>query len=112
MLLTLMQKQIVNERFIVSEGNHSYKDLFKMAAEYFQTKIPQKELKPFITGLAWKLDKIRTTLFMQKPLITRDLHQSAHRKVRFSNEKIINTLGHQFIPFKKSIEDTLATLNL
>jgi dihydroflavonol-4-reductase len=110
-LLRLMQENIINERFIVSEDNHTYKDLFQMIAEKMDSKIPHRELNPFITNMAWRVERLRSFLLHQNPLITKELHQSAHQKVRFSNEKIRKTLGYQFIPLQRSIEDTLVCMN-
>ncbi|MFP4622190.1 MAG: NAD-dependent epimerase/dehydratase family protein [Bacteroidales bacterium] len=110
-LIKLMQKDLMNERFIISEGNHTYKELFQLIAEAFHSKIPRRELKPFITDIAWKLERIRSKLFFQKPLITKELHQSAHKQVRFSNEKVKDTLNHSFITFQQSIEDTVKSLD-
>lgn len=111
-LIKLMQKDLINERFIVSEGNHTYKELFQLIAEAFQSKIPQREIKPFVTDIAWKFERIRSKLFMQKPRITKELHQSAHKQVRFSNEKVKNMLGHQFISLQQSIDDTVRSLDI
>ena len=109
-LIKLMQNNMVNERFIVSEGNHTYKELFQQIAQAFQSKIPQREIKPFMTDIAWKLERVRSKLFMQKPRITRELHESAHKRVRYSNEKVKQMLGHQFISLQQSIADTVSSL--
>ena len=111
-LVKLMQQEILNERFIISEGNHTYKELFQGIAEAFQSKVPRRELKPFMTDIAWRLERIRSKLFFQKPRITRELHQSAHKQVRFSNEKVKRTLNYTFIPLQQSITDTVKSLEI
>ncbi|MCF8335022.1 MAG: SDR family NAD(P)-dependent oxidoreductase [Bacteroidales bacterium] len=111
-LINLMQRDIMNERFIVSEGNHTYKELFQLIAEAFQSKMPRRELKPFVTDIAWKLERFRSKLLLQKPRITKELHQSAHRRVRFSNDKVKNRLNHQFIPLHQTIADTVNSLDI
>lgn len=110
-LIKLMQHDFINERFIVSGENHTYKELFQLIAKQFQTKIPQRELKPFITNIAWRLERIRSRLFLQKPRVTKELHQSAHKRVRFSNEKVKKMLDYQFIPLEQTIADTVESLN-
>lgn len=110
-LLKLMQRNYINDRFIVSEGNHTYKELFQLIAESFQSKVPRRELKPFVTDIAWRLEFLRSRLFLRKPMLTKELHQSAHKQVRFSNEKIKQTLNHSFIPFEQCITDTVNSLN-
>lgn len=110
-LVKLMQRNYFNERFIVSEENHTYKELFQLIAEAFQTKVPRRELKPFITDMAWKLEFIRSKLFFGRPRLTKELHQSAHKRVRFSNEKIKQTLNHSFISLDQCITDTVNSFN-
>lgn len=111
-LVKLMQQNILNERFIISEGNHTYKELFQGIAEAFQSKVPRRELKPFLSDIAWRLELIRSKLFFQKPRITRELHQSAHKQVRFSNKKVKRTLDYSFIPLQQSITDTVKSLDI
>ena len=110
-LLRLMQENFINEGFIVSEGNYAYKELFQMIAEKMDSRIPHRELNPLITNIAWRIERLRSFLFHQKPLVTKELHQSAHQKVRFSNKKIRHALGYQFMPLQQTIEDTLACMN-
>jgi len=106
-VLELMDRGIYNERFILSQDNHSYRHIFQTIARAFNTRVPGKRIPPFATALAWRLEWMRSKLFNGKARITREIHESAHRQVHFSNEKIRNAIDFQFIPIEQSIQDTV-----
>jgi len=106
-LLELMDRGIYNERFILSQDNHSYRHIFQTIARKFNTRQPAKKIPPFATALAWRLEWMRSKVFGGKARITREIHESAHRKTHFSNEKIRKAIDFQFISIEKSIQDTV-----
>jgi nucleoside-diphosphate-sugar epimerase len=109
--LQLFDEGVFNERFIISEGNYAYKDLFEMICHEMGVKAPKKPLSPNLTALAWRLEKARSKLFNSKPQITKEIHRSANNQVYFSNEKIKEQLGYEFIPIKQTIKDTTLFYN-
>ena len=106
-VLELMDRGLYNERFILSQDNHSYRHVFQTIARAFNRRVPGKKIPSFATALAWRLEWMRAKLMKDKPRITREIHESAHRQVHFSNEKIRNAIGFQFIPIEQSIQDTV-----
>jgi len=106
-LLELIDRGIYNERFILSQDNHSYRHIFQTIAQTFNTRVPGKKIPPFATALAWRLEWARSKVLNNKPKITREIHESAHRQVHFSNEKIRKAIDFQFIPIEQSIQDTV-----
>lgn len=109
--LDLYYRGILNDRFILSEGNHSYKEIFELIAENYELRAPDKLLNPRLTGFAWRAERIRQKLFRGNPVITREMHNSMHNQVYFSNNKIREKLGYDFIPIAKTIEDTVSFLS-
>jgi nucleoside-diphosphate-sugar epimerase len=103
--LELFKKEYFNERFILNQGNYSYKKILELMSEAFGNNPPKKPLNPKLTSFGWKIEKIRTSLFGGKPLITKEIHNSANNKVHYSNNKIRETIGYQFIPIEKTIKD-------
>ena len=107
-MIGLMNISIANERFIISSENYSYKDFFDLAHDFFGTRKPYKQAGPLLSGIAWRLEKLRNGLTGSSSLITRETVHAAHSKQFFSNEKIKKTLGIEFIPVGQSINETCA----
>jgi nucleoside-diphosphate-sugar epimerase len=106
-MLELSDRKVTNDRFILSQGNHSYQEMFRLIARAFNSKVPKKKLPPWVTAVAWRLEGVRAGLMGGSPRITREIHESAHRRVYFSNEKLVQTLDYQYVPIEQSVEDTV-----
>jgi len=106
-MLELTDQHMLNDRYILSEGNHSYQEMFRLIASAFNSKMPTKKLPPWLTALAWRMEGLRAGLMGDSPRITREIHESAHRRVYFSNEKLVDALDYQYIPIEQSVEDTV-----
>jgi len=109
-IMELVSNECFNERYIVNEGNYSYKKLFRIIASIYGKQPPNKELKPFITNLFYRLDWLKTFLARTKRIITKELHRSMHGKSKFSNEKVKQQLKYEFIPIEESVRDTITHL--
>lgn len=107
-IMALEDQDLFNERYIVSEGNHSYRYIFQTIARAFNSRMPDRRLTPAATAAAWRLEWLRSGIMRSRPRITRELHESAHRKVYYSNKKIANALDFHFIPVEDSICDTVS----
>ncbi len=108
--LMLDEMKIYNERFILSENNYSYQKLFEFINEDFGHNPPKKYLRPWLTALAWKLERIRSTLLNSSPLLTRETHHAAHNQVLFSNMKIREQLHYEFIPVRDSVSAMVSSV--
>ncbi len=92
-MIQLMENNISGQRFILSEGNHSYKEVFNLIAQAFGKKPPHKEVTPFLASVVWRLEKIKSVFTGKSPLLTRETAQTAQTVVRFNNTKL-----NKFIP--------------
>ena len=104
--IKLMEGEIIGERYIISSENLSYKKVFGMIANAFNKKPPNIHATPFLTGIAWRLDWIRSKILNKQALITRESARSGPRKVYFSNQKIKDTIGMEFRPLIDTIQET------
>jgi len=104
-MIRLMESEIVNERFIINQGNYSYRHIFNLMAEGFGKKLPRIEVKPWMFEILWRLDKFRSLISGTSPLITRETARTSGKRYLYSNEKICKALGFNFIPIENSIKD-------
>jgi len=91
-MIRLMNSDVNNQRFIVSAGNFSYRDIFSMMAEAMHKKPPHIEAGKRMTELVWRLSYLKSLLTGRTATITKETAQSAHAIRRFDNSKLVNEL--------------------
>lgn len=94
-MLLLMESDISAERFIISAGNHSYKDFFFAIADAFGKNRPHKPVTPFLASLVWRVEKIKSWATGKTPLITKETAHTALAIANFDNRKLLRML-HDF----------------
>jgi len=103
-IIALMDSGIRNERFIISAENRSYREIFNWMAQGFGKNLPSKKAGPFLAGLAWRAEKIKSVFSRHKPLITRESVAIASRKTAYDNHKLLKALpSFRF----RSLEDSI-----
>jgi dihydroflavonol-4-reductase len=105
-MVLLMDEDISGERFILNSENLPYRDLFALFAKYAGTPPPRYRAGKFLSEMAWRMEKVRSFLTGQKPLITRETARNGNVKRYFSNEKIIKATGYSFRPIEEAAENT------
>ncbi len=102
-MIQLMQSNIQNERFILVGHNLSFKVLFFKMADFFNKKRPYIKVTPWLGGLVWRLDYLKSRLFNKPALVTKNSIRSSLSIDKYSADKIKKTLGYSF----NSIDTTL-----
>jgi nucleoside-diphosphate-sugar epimerase len=104
-MIALMNSDIKNERFIISNENISYKDLFNMIAVAFNKKPAYKKITPFKAGLVWRLAALKSLVTGKAPFITKETARTALAKVYFDNGKLLKALpSFRYTPIKNSVD--------
>ncbi len=106
-MIWLAQSDISGERFILSSENLSYKEVLTMISKAMNKPPPGRLAAPLLIGLAWRLDWLRSKFSGKGRTITREAVTAGMQKRYFSGKKISDTMGIQFIPISKSVEDTV-----
>jgi dihydroflavonol-4-reductase len=103
-MILLMDSEVIDEKYILSAENLSYQNVLNNIASGFNKKPPHKKVTPFLSALAWRVEKIKSFFTNQSPLITRETAQTALATVHYDNSKFLN----QFPQFNyKKISDTI-----
>jgi dihydroflavonol-4-reductase len=105
-MMRLMESPISAQRFLLNSENISYYEFYSLANACFGNKAPAYKAGKWISEIAWRAEKIRSTLTGAKPLITKATAKAANRKVNYSNGKIKKSITIDFIPVAQSIHDT------
>lgn len=109
-LVQLMNAPISEERFIVSAGNFSYKDIFTLMANALGKKPPQIKAGKFLTGLVWRWNALKSRITGEKSTITKETAGTAQKQVLYDNTKLLEALSDfTYMPIRQTIE-RMATL--
>jgi dihydroflavonol-4-reductase len=104
-VVLLMESDIHGERFIVSGDNWTFRKLFNHIADQFGKKHPSKEATPLLSGLAWRLEKIKSLFTGKPPLLTRETARIGFSRTTFDNSKLLNALpGFRFTSLEESLK--------
>lgn len=103
-IIGLMDRGIRNERFIISAENRSYREIFRWMAAGFGKKKAFRKATPFLTGITWRKEKIKSFFTKNKPLITRESVAIAHRQSNYNNQKLLKALPSFHF---RSLEDSI-----
>lgn len=112
-MILLMNSEITAERFIISNQNYSYKDLFAKIAKAFGLPEPKTEAKPWMLSLAWKANAIKNLLTGTTGGLTKATAKSASNFNHFNNSKIKRRLiGLEYKPIEDSITEIANSLKI
>ena len=101
----LMEQERFGERYILSAGDLSYRELFNLIADGLKVKRPTIAARLWMLKTAYRLLWLIGKMTGKNPVLTKETVHSAFQQIRYSNEKIGKTLGYEFITLEKSIED-------
>jgi dihydroflavonol-4-reductase len=105
-MITLMDGEFSGERFTLSAENLSYQKLLDMIAISLDKPPPRIHATPFLISIAWRISWLASQFNGQPRSITRETVKSSQRITLFSNEKIRQAIGMEFIPITQSVKDT------
>lgn len=105
-MVQLADSDIANERYIVSSENLQYRKVFEYFANFAGVNPPKYFAGPFLSELAWRLEKVRSLFTGKKPLITRETARNANSVRLFSNDKIRNAISIEFRPVEEAARNT------
>ncbi len=101
----LHESDIRAERFIVNADNWEFRRLFNAIADAFGKRRPRIHATPLISGLAWRLEKLRSFVASADPLVTKESARVANAHTFFSSDKLLAALpGFSFTPLEETVK--------
>ena len=104
-MIKLTASEIKNDRFLVTGENQPFKNVFEKISEVLRVKKPTKPANPTLANIVYWIEKIRSFLTGSRPLLTQEMIISANLKISYSNIKLKNAIGFEFIPLEDSIKN-------
>jgi nucleoside-diphosphate-sugar epimerase len=104
-MVLLMDSNITAERFVISAENLAYKSLFDIIADAFGVKRPYTQVTPFIAALVWRIEKIKSLLTGNDPLITKETARTGMTSATFDNTKFLKAFpSFSYNPLQESVQ--------
>lgn len=103
-MVLLFEKKVKDERFILNSENLSYKEIFDIIADSLNVKKPNINPGETLLKLIAYTLKFISLFSGASPKISLSTANTAYKKSIFSNKKITETLGYEFMPITKSIQ--------
>lgn len=111
-MILLTEKDVFGERFILNGHHATYKSVFELMAKAFGKNPPHRKVTPFLAGLVWRWEKIKSKLTGTKPLVTKETAETALATVEYRNEKLLKALpGFTYTGLEESIAFTCKELS-
>jgi len=105
-MIQLANSEQINERFIINGENLKYKELMNMAAKVFEVKAPSIKANRALTGIAWRLERLKYMLLGKEPKMTKETARTSQNQSRYSSDKLMKLMEIQF----RSIEEALTNV--
>lgn len=102
-MIGLMDSNISGERFVLNGANLTFKEVFTKIALQFGKNAPQKEVKPWMLEMAWRISGFWSMISGKKPFLTKSTARSASTIDFYSTKKIEAKIGFNFTPIDESI---------
>jgi nucleoside-diphosphate-sugar epimerase len=110
-MIQLMQREVSQQRFIISEGDHAYKDVFTLMAKAFGKKPPHKKVTPLMTSLVWRTEAVKAMFSDKDPVLTRETASAAQATNHFDNAKLKKFLpDFKYTPIDETITRVVRSL--
>ena len=110
-MITLMESNISNQRFIISAENKSYREVFNLIAKAFNKNAPYKAVTPFLAKLIWRLEAVKSLFTKKDPLVTKETAATALAIAEFDNRKLLKVLpGFNYTKLEDTITYTCGVL--
>ncbi len=102
--ITLMDSDISAERFILSQGNYPFREVFNIMAEALGKKPPRIQAGSFMTQLVWRASALQSAITGKSPAITRETARNAQARIFYKGDKILKALpDFHYTPLRDTI---------
>lgn len=103
-MILLMKSDISEERFILSEGNHSYKEIFSLMAHALGKKAPHIKAPKWATGLLWRWNWLKKLTTGKSGTVTKETTRTAQVKCYYDNSKFLAAFSDfKYTPIEQTI---------
>jgi dihydroflavonol-4-reductase len=111
-MISLIERDVFGEQFIISSENLSYKEVFTQIANQLQIETRLVSAPDLLLAIKWRIEFVKSLITGKEPLITKETVLFSKQNVFFSNEKIVKKLSYSFKTVSETIEYSTSKFNL
>jgi len=97
-MISLMNSDIQNERFVVVSENLSYEEVLNGIAEAMKRTKPKIRITRWMAELVWRFEYLKSKITLSPPLLTKYTARSSTSEQLYSSKKVIEALDYDFNP--------------
>lgn len=105
MIQLMGRSELSEERFIVSHVNMTHKDLLEQCSTYLGRPAPRIQARAWMLALAWRASTAAARLRGKKSALTKESARASTKKLRFSNQKLVDAIGMEFKPIEQTLKE-------
>lgn len=103
-MVLLMNSPLSEERFVLSSGNFSYKEIFTAMAVALGRTPPSRLASPWMTEIVWRAEVLKSRLAGKETTISKESARTAQAHFRYSDAKFRGAFpGFRY----RSLEETV-----
>lgn len=103
-LVRLMGGDISGQRFILSAGIFSFREVLGKLAVSLSKRPPFRRAGPLLASMAWRWAALRAQITRERPFLTKESAQSATLVQNYDNVKLLRVLeGFSYTPLSDSL---------
>lgn len=106
-MISLMESDIRNERFVVVAENMTYRDVLFKIADGLKKRKPGIKINKWMTEFIWRFELVKSKITLTPPLLTKYTARSSVSNHPFSSQKVIEALNFKFTKIEDCIERTV-----
>jgi dihydroflavonol-4-reductase len=103
-MISLIERDVFGEKFIISSENVSYKEVFTQIAKQLQIDSRLVSAPDLLLDIKWRIEFVKNLVTEKEPLITKETVLFSKQNILFSNEKIVKKLSYSFKTVSETIE--------
>jgi dihydroflavonol-4-reductase len=106
-MISLAESEITAERFLVVAENLKFQALMNLISDAFEKKRPRILVPKWLSEIAWRWYGLMSIINGKPGLITKESAKSSFKTTYYSNQKIKDTFGFEFVSIKHAVEETV-----
>lgn len=108
LLVLLMEEYKTGRRYIANADHLSYRAFFAQIARQLGQKPPDVPVRPWMSGVAWRLSALFTRLSGRRTFLTRETARQSGRTHYYDNSRSLEELTFSYRPLAETIRETAA----
>ncbi|MCB0705443.1 MAG: NAD-dependent epimerase/dehydratase family protein [Saprospiraceae bacterium] len=102
----MLHSAIQNERFILSESDYTYQEIFRMIAENLNRKTPATKVRHWMVPFARMMDLLKSRISGRRPFLSREITRNAFQEWKYDSQRSREKLLLEYIPIEQTIRET------